>query len=86
MEIFYKKPDNISKIFEKYKISVSEQRTKLLENYHQSIAKKSNQSQKLANKLRLKFMHDVLSDLEHTKEERLLKIKIEQELKDWYKE
>jgi hypothetical protein len=31
-------------------------------------------------------MHDVLSDLEHTKEERLLKIKIEQELKDWYKE
>jgi len=31
-------------------------------------------------------MNDILSDLENTKEERLLKIKIEKELKDWYKE
>ena len=42
MEIFYKKPENISKVFSKYKITASEQRTKLLENYHQSISKKSN--------------------------------------------
>jgi hypothetical protein len=31
-------------------------------------------------------MNDVLVDIQNTKEERLLKIKIEQELKDWYRE